>query len=94
MKKNFSIASLIAITGFMISTFVTAKFHSSIGMQDKFGYPFTFFSAFNEGEELQNKEFSGLALLVDFSIYLLIAFLIVSLIGLLKIQREKSADIA
>ena len=95
MKKNFSFTSLIAVGLFMTSTFVTSKFQTAFGDVDKFGFPFVFFSAQNEGEVMQNKVFSLFALMADTAIYFTIAFAIMSLISLLKVDRtQKNTTLA
>jgi hypothetical protein len=88
MRKNFSIISLVAVGLFMISTFATSKFQTAFGDADKFGFPFVFFSAHNAGEVLENKAFSFAAIFADIAIYFTIAYAIVSLVSLLKVDRK------
>lgn len=88
MKNKYSLISLIAVGLFMISIFVTSKFQSGFGQADKFGFPFVFFSAENVGEMVENKNFTPEFLLVDFAIYFAIAYAVVSLIAMLKVERN------
>lgn len=75
---------------FMVVTFITGSFQQGLGSEDKIGYPFVFFSAFNEGEVLQNKYFSLIALVIDFLIYFIIGYIFVSVMNLLKVDRENN----
>lgn len=89
MKNKYSIISLIAVGLLVVSTFATSKFQTGFGEADKFGFPFVFFSADNTGELVENKVFTVEFLLANFAIYFAISYAIVSLIGMLKVEREK-----
>jgi hypothetical protein len=92
MRKKLSLTFLITMASFMIATFVTCKFQSGYGNEDKIGYPFVFFSAYNEGEVFKNKFFSIAAFTVDFSIYFIISLIIVTIISMLKVNKGNSVS--
>ncbi len=93
MKKNLSFTFLLAVGLCTATTFVTCKFNAGLGEIDRFGFPFMFFSANSAGEIVQNNNFSGIALLIDFAICFIISYSIVSLISLLKVEK-KGASLA
>lgn len=74
---------------FMTATFAT-KSQAGINEPEKFGFPFTFFTAVNNGDLISETSFSVVALLVNFILCLLIAFAIVSVLSLLKVERKKA----
>lgn len=90
MNKNLSLTSLLAVALFMASTFVTANFNSAFGELDKLGYPFVFFSSSSNKEFLDTQSFSAISLIANFAICFSIAFLLVSLFSLLKVDRKKT----
>lgn len=90
MKKIISKTLLLSVGICTVSTFATCKFNSGLGEIDKFGFPFTFFSANNDGEVIQHSSFSGTALFINFLICLIISFTIFGLINLLKVQKKNT----
>lgn len=90
MKKLLSRTLLLAVGICTASTFATCKFNSGLGQIDKFGFPFTFFSANNEGEIIQNSYFSGAALFINFLICFVISITIFGLISLLKVEKKNT----
>lgn len=91
MNKNLSLTSLLAIAMFLVSTFLTSKFQTSFGETDKFGFPFVFFSASSGSEVVNNQSFSILSFISDLAIYFAIAYGLVSLLSLLKVERKTPA---
>ncbi|MCX6208444.1 MAG: hypothetical protein NTZ59_02795 [Bacteroidetes bacterium] len=90
MKKQFSFTLLLSVGICTAATFATCKFNSRIGEIDRFGFPFTFFSADNTGEVIQNSYFSAPALIINYLIALVISIAIVSLINLLKVEKKNT----
>ena len=91
MNKNLSITSLIAMVLFMAATFATGTSQATFVGADKFGFPFTFFSATNNGEVINDTNFSLIALIGNLGICFAIAFGIVSLLSMFKVEKKKSA---
>ncbi len=90
MNKKFSLVSLIAMTIFMVAIFATSTGQTNFGEADKFGFPFTFFTASINGEAITDTNFSLVALFGDLSICFLIGFAIVSALSLLKVEKKKA----
>jgi hypothetical protein len=68
MSKTFSLGSLFVMIIFLVLTYTTSIFQVNVNETDKFGFPFVFFSAANNGEVVNITNFSALALLADFGI--------------------------
>jgi hypothetical protein len=94
MKKSYSFISLLAVGIFMVSTFTTSNLNAALGGADKFGFPFVFFTVQNEGEITNNMVFNGFALLADLAICFTIAYTIMSLIYMLKVEKKTTNDTA
>lgn len=90
MNKNLSIVSLIAMILFMSATYFTAQSQSSLADVDKFGFPFTFFSATNNGEVINDTSFSLLGLIGDLAICFAIAFGMLSVLSIFKVEKKKT----
>ena len=90
MNKNLSIISMFAMILFMTATYVTAQSQSSIADVDTFGFPFTFFSATNNGEAIIETHFSLLALVGNLALSFAIATGIVTVLSLFKVEKKKA----
>lgn len=90
MNKNFSIISMFAMILFMTATYVTAQSQSSLVDIDKFGFPFTFFTAANNGETINEIKFSFLGLLGNLAICFALAIGIVTILSLFKVDKKKA----
>lgn len=73
MSKTLSIGSLYVMIIFMVLTYTTSNFQINVNETDKFGFPFVFFSAANNGEVINITNFSALALLADLGVCSILA---------------------
>lgn len=89
MNKNLSLISMIAMVLFMSVTYSTAQSQSALTAADRFGFPFVFFTAANNGEIISETHFSLLSLVGDLSIYFAIAFGVVAILSLFKVEKKK-----
>lgn len=71
----------------MTATFATKSQTPYIG-SDEFGFPFTFFSASNTGEVVTDTKFNLMALLGDLASCFVIAYGVVSVLYLLKVDKK------
>lgn len=91
MKKIISFSFLLTIVIFLIITFSTLQFQLNANETDKFGYPFVFFSSYNNAEVINTVNFSPTALVIDLGISALISLSIVYLLILIKpIKKTKN----
>ncbi len=89
MNKNLSLTSMIAMVLFMVATYSTSQSQAALAAADQFGFPFVFFTAANNGEVISETHFSLISLLGDLSIYFTIAFGVVALLSLFKVDKKK-----
>jgi hypothetical protein len=89
MNKNLSLISMIAMVLFMAATYTTSQTQAAMVEADKFGFPFVFFTAANNGEVVSETHFNLASLLGDLSIYFAISFGVVAMLSLLKVEKKK-----
>jgi hypothetical protein len=75
---------------FMVLTYTTSSFQINVNETDKFGFPFVFFTAANNGEVINVTNFSGLALMADLGVCAIIALGFIYLLSHFK-PTKKSA---
>lgn len=88
MKNKVSIIFLIAVGLLVVLAFATSKFQTGFDKVDKFGFPFVFFTADNSGELAENTSFRIEFLAANFAIFLAIGYAIVTLFGMLKVEKQ------
>ena len=88
MSKTFSIGSLFVMIIFMVLTYTTSNFQINVNDTDKFGFPFVFFSAANNGEVMNVTNFSALALLADLGVCAILGMGLVYLLSHFKPNKK------
>ncbi len=91
MKKIISFTFLLTIIIFLVITFSTLQYQINANDTDRFGYPFVFFSSYNNAEVINTINFSATALAIDLGISALVALSIVYLLILIKpVKKTKN----
>ncbi len=88
MSKIFSLGSLFVMIIFLVLTYTTSIFQVNANETDKFGFPFVFFSAANNGEVVNITNFSALALLADLGVCAILAMGLVYILSLFKPSKK------
>lgn len=88
MRKTFSLGSLFAIIIFMVVTYTTCNFQINANETDRFGFPFVFFSAANNGEVINVTNFSALALLADLGVCAILALCFIYILSHFKPAKK------
>lgn len=81
---------MIAMILFMTATYFTTQSQTSVAAVDKFGFPFTFFSATNNGETINETNFSVLGLVANLAICFIISFGVITILSIFKVEKKKT----
>ncbi len=92
MSKIFSLGSLFVMIIFLILTYTTSIFQVNVNETDKFGFPFVFFSAANNGEVVNVTHFSALALLADLGVCAILAMGLVYILSHFKPSKKTAVS--
>ncbi len=86
--KKISITTLLSVVFFLVLIIATSKFQTTYHEGDKFGWPFVFFSAYNNHEFVTDQSFSVFNLFLDLVVCFGFGFGISSLFAKLKHQKS------
>ena len=82
--KKISLLTLLSVVLFLVLIITTSKFQTSYHEGDKFGWPFVFFSAYNNHEFVTDQSFSFTGLLLDLALCFGLGFGVSTLMSKLK----------
>ena len=85
--KKISFSTLLAVVLFLVLIIATSKFQTTYHEGDKFGWPFVFFSAYNNHEFVTDQSFSFLNLFLDLVLCFSFGFGLSSILAKLKHQK-------
>jgi len=86
--KKISISTLLSVVLFFVLIIATSKFQTTYHEGDKFGWPFVFFSAYNNHEFVTDQSFSFLNLFLDLVLCFFFGFGVSSILAKLKHQKS------
>ena len=76
----------------MVLTYTTSNLQINVKETDKFGFPFVFFSAANNGEVINVTNFSALALLADLGVCAILAMGLVYILSHFKPTKKTAVS--
>ncbi|MEI6185122.1 MAG: hypothetical protein WCP65_06290 [Bacteroidota bacterium] len=85
--KKISISTLLSVVLFFVLIVATSKFQTTYHEGDKFGWPFVFFSAYNNHEFVTDQSFSILNFVLDLAVCFGVGFAVATVLGKLKHQK-------
>lgn len=88
MKKKLSFSIMMSVIVFLVLIISTSSFQTEYHVGDKFGWPFVFFTAFNNHEFVTDQNFSVINFVLDFAICLVATIGLYNVVGKLRVARK------